>query len=126
MEATGSERVSDGKAPGWRQGLVDLYLGSGILLAGLVWLTPWAGGQAPPAFPGVMLGIGCVALALMIGVLRIFFYGVTIAALGALATYMGVDPGPYMIFSGAAIAAVGVVLRSRSLRSRSEGHELRE
>lgn len=69
-----------------------------------------------PALPGVLLGIGAVAVGLLLGVARVLAHGVLMALLAAGATALGVGPAAYMAFTGTVVAGVGVVLLRRFVR----------
>ena len=88
-----------------------LVLAAGV--AGYVWSTR---GDVDPlgdlvsGLPALLLAAGAVAVALAIGVRRVFGYAALLAATGTATVASGADPGLDMLASGVAVSAVALYL----------------
>lgn len=70
-----------------------------------------------PALPGVLLGFGGVMAGFMADLDRLMGYGLLMAALAAVFTYYGAEPGVYLAVGGVMVTVFGVVRLVRFLKN---------
>jgi hypothetical protein len=70
-----------------------------------------------PALPGLLLALGAIVTGWMLGLSRWFLYAASLALLALMGVYFDAHPGVYMAAGGALVAASGLTMLVRFVRS---------